>query len=223
MTMYQEVPGYPSYRVGDDGSVWTRWARCPRGGFGTGFRTYLGDTWKTVNPWIRAGYRSVQLYVGDGVSKRLNVAPLALMAFIGPCPLGSEACHENGNRTDDRLCNLRWDTRKANASDRVRHGTQIHGERHKLAKLDRGQVREIRLDRAAGRCYRDIATRFQVSKTLVFRVCRGLAWRRVVECDEAQADVAVAWVKAAMIDGMVPLIAPIPVEVEASIGKTWGG
>ncbi len=45
----------------------------------------------------------------------------------------------------------------------------------------------------------------------------------VVECDEAQADAAVRWVKAAMIDGMVPLIDPIPVEVEASIGKTWGG
>ncbi len=45
----------------------------------------------------------------------------------------------------------------------------------------------------------------------------------VVECDEAQADAAVAWVKAAMIDGMVPLIAPVPVEVEASVGKTWGG
>ncbi|MCE9560426.1 MAG: DUF3987 domain-containing protein [Planctomycetes bacterium] len=45
----------------------------------------------------------------------------------------------------------------------------------------------------------------------------------VVECDEGQADAAVAWVKAAMIDGMVPLIAPIPVEVEATVGKTWGG
>ncbi len=45
----------------------------------------------------------------------------------------------------------------------------------------------------------------------------------VIECDEAQADAAVAWVKAAMIDGMVPLIEPIPVEVEVTCGKTWGG
>ncbi len=45
----------------------------------------------------------------------------------------------------------------------------------------------------------------------------------VVECDEAQADIAIAWVRSAMLDGMTPLVNPIPVEVEVSIGKTWAG
>ncbi len=45
----------------------------------------------------------------------------------------------------------------------------------------------------------------------------------VVECDQAQAGGAAAWVRQAMLDGMAPLIHPIPVEVEVKIAQTWGG
>jgi DNA polymerase-1 len=45
----------------------------------------------------------------------------------------------------------------------------------------------------------------------------------VVECDRAQADAATAWLKQAMLDGMAPLIAPVPVEVEVKVAHTWGG
>lgn len=45
----------------------------------------------------------------------------------------------------------------------------------------------------------------------------------VFECDEAEATTVAAWLKACMVDGMAPLIAPVPVEVEVSIGRTWGG
>jgi DNA polymerase-1 len=45
----------------------------------------------------------------------------------------------------------------------------------------------------------------------------------VIECDEAQAEAALAWLKQAMLDGMAPLIDPVPVEVEVKVGRTWGG
>jgi DNA polymerase-1 len=45
----------------------------------------------------------------------------------------------------------------------------------------------------------------------------------VVECDEAEADAAAAWLKQAMLDGMAPLVEPVPVEVEVKVGRTWGG
>jgi DNA polymerase-1 len=44
----------------------------------------------------------------------------------------------------------------------------------------------------------------------------------VVECDADQAGAAAAWVKQAMLDGMAPLIDPVPVEVEVKVGRTWG-
>jgi hypothetical protein len=45
----------------------------------------------------------------------------------------------------------------------------------------------------------------------------------VVEVPETHAEVAKAWVAKAMTDAMAPLIDPVPVEVEAKVGKTWGG
>ena len=45
----------------------------------------------------------------------------------------------------------------------------------------------------------------------------------VIECDETQAEAVAKWLKAAMIDGMAPLIDPVPVEVEVSVARTWGG
>ena len=40
---------------------------------------------------------------------------------------------------------------------------------------------------------------------------------------QPDADRAAAWLKRAMLDGMAPLVTPIPVEVEVSVGLTWAG
>jgi DNA polymerase I-like protein with 3'-5' exonuclease and polymerase domains len=45
----------------------------------------------------------------------------------------------------------------------------------------------------------------------------------VVEADASQAGVTAAWLKAAMLDAMAPLIDPVPVEVEVKVAPSWGG
>jgi DNA polymerase-1 len=46
----------------------------------------------------------------------------------------------------------------------------------------------------------------------------------VVECDQADADKVGVWLRQAMLDGMAPLIDPVPVEVKVSEpARTWGG
>ena len=49
------------------------------------------------------------------------------------------------------------------------------------------------------------------------------AAKKLVECDEERQDETAVWLRAAMRDGMAPLIDPVPVEVEVSAGRTWGG
>ena len=51
------------------------------------------------------------------------VHALVLQAFVGPKPEGMEACHADGDKRNNAVENLRWDTRSENAKDRVRHGT----------------------------------------------------------------------------------------------------
>lgn len=75
-----------------------------------------------------AGYRYVSLSK-LGAVKKFNVHVLVLEAFVGarPSPL-HQCCHGDGDRTNASLTNLRWDTAKANQSDRWLHGTQCVGD-----------------------------------------------------------------------------------------------
>jgi DNA polymerase I-like protein with 3'-5' exonuclease and polymerase domains len=45
----------------------------------------------------------------------------------------------------------------------------------------------------------------------------------VVECDRVQAELAEKWLIRCMLEAAVPLLGPVPVEVTASIGASWGG
>jgi DNA polymerase-1 len=45
----------------------------------------------------------------------------------------------------------------------------------------------------------------------------------VVECPEADAERSTEWLRKCLLDGMGPLVAPVPVEVDVKVGRTWGG
>lgn len=89
------------------------------------------------------GHLGVKLCVGDRAST-VAVHRMVLLAFVGPCPEGMEACHNNGIASDNRLENLRWDTHHSNNQDRRAHGTYAKGEQHPMAKLTPEQVQGIR-------------------------------------------------------------------------------
>lgn len=66
-------------------------------------------------------YKTVPLYI-EGRQTPKIVHRLVLESFVGPCPDGMEACHNDGNPHNNRLDNLRWDTHTENMYDVVRHG-----------------------------------------------------------------------------------------------------
>lgn len=73
-----------------------------------------------VNP--KNGY--VQFVLSkDARSFYLYAHRMVLEAFVGPAPEEMEACHGNGIRDDNRVENLRWDTRSNNHADKLAHGT----------------------------------------------------------------------------------------------------
>lgn len=119
MTNWLPVPGWEgNYEVSDEGDVRSldRVVTLPNGQK----RSYKGKLLKpTVN---RLGYPMVVLS-RPGEQRTMKVHRLVLTAFVGPCPDGMEACHNNGDRGDARLENLRWDTHSNNQYDRRRHGT----------------------------------------------------------------------------------------------------
>lgn len=68
------------------------------------------------------GTLSVGLYDGAGKRSTQRVCQLVLEAFVGPRPQKLDCCHWNDNPADNRLENLRYDTRSANQCDAVRNG-----------------------------------------------------------------------------------------------------
>jgi hypothetical protein len=111
------VPGYEGlYEVSDQGRVRSLDRRVATA---RGDRITRGQVLK---PSPSRGYQIVPLSK-KGVARRTSVHLIVLAAFVGPRPSGLECCHGNGVRSDNRLENLRWDTRSENQRDAVRHGT----------------------------------------------------------------------------------------------------
>lgn len=69
-----------------------------------------------------SGHLTVALYA-NRARQDVQVHWLVLEAFIGPRPEGLDGCHWDDDPANNRLDNLRWDTRAANVRDSVRNGT----------------------------------------------------------------------------------------------------
>lgn len=167
MAQFRDAVGFDGYRVGDDGSVWGR-RRHPGNPSGE-WREMAGDL-------DRDGYRRVNLYIEGRLVRRL-VHRLVLEAFVGPCPPGMQGCHNNGTRTDNRLCNLRWDTSSGNQRDRFAHGTHLLCERNPRAKLTHADVEAIRESYDRGQSQQAIAKRFGVGQSQISRIIRAQSWK----------------------------------------------
>lgn len=76
----------------------------------------------------RSGHLRVAL-CRDGKVRRWFVHRLVLTAFLGAPSIEMQACHNDGDPTNNVLTNLRWDTASANARDRLRHGTNDRANR----------------------------------------------------------------------------------------------
>lgn len=168
---YREIPNFPNYRVGDDGSVQSR--RPNRN------RKYGKGQWQPLAVRLHQnGYQIVSLYQ-DGKGIRCFVHRIVLEAFIGPCPPDMQACHNDGNRINNRLANLRWDSRKANERDKIRHGTRKGfgpGSINGMAKLSEADVLEIRALHASGLKQREIAERFGVQRSRISQIVNRIGW-----------------------------------------------
>lgn len=75
--------------------------------------------------------------------RTIYVHTLVLNAFVGQRQDGFVACHNNGDRLDNRLSNLRWDTQRGNLLDRKSHGTSFDCERNPSSKLTRRQALKL--------------------------------------------------------------------------------
>lgn len=90
---------------------------------------------------------------------------------------GMHAAHTCGNSLCVNPKHLRWATPQQNIDDKARHGTNVHGEQHHMARLTVRDVHAVRRNRAAGYSLAELARMFGVSKSQVHRIVGHKNWR----------------------------------------------
>src|SRR5574343_69230 len=178
---WRDIPGWSGfYQVSDIGSVRsiTRTVHIfnPHGVVSA--RTYKSKLLKLSVG--KNGYPWVSLTSPLHGRWRVYVHKLVTLTFIGPCPVKYEVCHNDGNKLNNALSNLRYDSRSANSLDRHKHGTMpdYRGEKARSAKLTKQEVEWIR--KSIGHIsIRSMAKKFNVHHSTVLNIIHRKTWSHI--------------------------------------------
>lgn len=158
-----EAIGFPEYEVSNFGNV-----RRLKKSVGT-------RPFKKVNPWIvKNGYEMVVLSTPEK-RKYFLVHRLVYQSFNGLCD-GLDVCHNNGVKTDNRLVNLRSDTRKGNMSDIYKHDTHIRGERCGTNKYKTEQIISFKEDLVNGMSIVGAARKNNINTSTAYNIKDKRTW-----------------------------------------------
>jgi hypothetical protein len=139
----------------------------------------LGNV-RSVDRWVDGRWKlgkllAQRLNKGTGyptVTLRYEIATvhtLVAAAFIGPRPTKHDVAHTDGDKTNNRVVNLRYATRKENCHDMVAHGTRTK-------RLSIEQVTEIKKSLLKFENQYDIANRYGIDQSNVSRIATGKNW-----------------------------------------------
>lgn len=178
---YLPVQDFPGYLVGSDGSVWSCWKKQGRN------PAIMTDEWVRLKltRGTRGGYLQGCLS-RRGVTKSFQIHVLVLTLFVGPKPSKRhQACHfPDKNIHNNSVTNLRWDTAKGNAADRIAHGTQVRGETQGSALLTDESVVMMRTKwRRQQSSIQDLSEEFGVCKTSVWNCLTRKTWAHIGDDD----------------------------------------
>lgn len=179
---WKDIPGYEGYyQVSTWGNVRSldRYVKCNRGSV----RIAYGKPVKIFRA-PKTGHSFVNLQK-ECKHYGARVHRLVLETFVGPCPESMEGCHfPDRNGANNRLENLRWDTRSGNVQDMLIHGTHkkpgFKGEECSHTILTEGHVRQIRRLYAEGWRMSQLARRYpQVSRTAIGYIVHRKTWKHI--------------------------------------------
>jgi len=166
---WRDIPGYENrYQASNLGRI----------------RSVMRKNVKVLKPYKDSAGRAIVSLAKSGGKRRPFLSHRGVLAaFVGPCPEGMECCHNNGDPWDNRLENLRWDTRKANKLDSIRHGTvarnnceAFYGTANKSSKLTDCDVRRIREAKKFGARNVDLYKLYGINRASMDALLRRDTW-----------------------------------------------
>lgn len=169
--VWKDVPSFPGYQCSNLGRV--------RSFKGQG-RSGIQSTPHMLRPGDRPnGYRFVVL-MKNGTRNNRSLHNLVMLTFVGPKPRGLEIAHNNGDKRDNRLSNLRYCHKHENEYDKVQHGTS-----HKQFKLDEEMVLHARNvvrkhgQKGKTKIIQELAEHAGVALWTMYDAVHGRTWRHL--------------------------------------------
>lgn len=170
------IPFAKGYEVSNLGSV-RSFRRSIRMGYGFGTKSVIVKEPRSLRLYNNRGYLYVKL---SGVRSPSSISRLVLLAFVGPCLIGEQCAHLDGDKLNNKLTNLAWMSAKENNSHKLMHGTAQKGERASRAKLNNNSIKQIKALKATGIYSKVIAKSFGVTPSTIDKIIRGESWSHVV-------------------------------------------
>ena len=156
---WKDIPGYENkYQVSDLGRVkgLDRVVKTKNG------RTQYKKGTILKNKMGTNGYYYVCLYKNNK-QKTFMIHSLVALNFIGDRPYKNDICHINWNRLDNKVTNLKYDTRTDNFNDMYRQGKK--NPKGKLSVEDVLEIRKMRKEENVP--YKELAIMFGVSESTI--------------------------------------------------------
>lgn len=153
----------------------------------------MGRLRRVSTKHILSPYRHRDGYVEYNVrvNKRLvhiKAGRAVLLAFKPHADADNlHAAHLDGDRTNNRLSNLKWKTAVENEADKAKHGTKNTGERHGGCRITDADLALMREDRRTNLLsYRALAKKYNISPTHACSLVRG-QWRREMTTERSRS------------------------------------
>lgn len=166
MEIWKDIKGYEGrYQVSNLGRVKSleRYVKCGTNGNG---KKKVNEKILKAGAYCKTGHVSVVLGRGGNGQP---VHSLVAKAFIGERPEKHNVCHNDGNPKNNKLENLRYDTRSNNNIDVFKHGRTMGA-----SKLSLDEVKEIKKLLARGHMTQSaIAQQFEVSASTLSKIALG--------------------------------------------------
>lgn len=153
------VPSAPGYFACEDGHIWRRGSR-------------------RVAMTNGRGYLRIKVSVKN-TQRDAYIHRLVCEAYHGPCPEGMQCRHLDGDRKNNRPCNLQWADKKTNEADKAGHGTLMRGDGHASSKLTGEVVMYARQCATDGETVASIADRLGVGYGALNDAVRGRRWKHL--------------------------------------------
>jgi len=160
-----KIQGFENYELDELGQIWS----LPK-------KTRKGVRMIKALKHPKTGYMYVDL-CKDGKVKKFTVHRLVALNMIPNPENKLQVNHINGNKTDNRVANLEWNTRSENQKHSISIGLRsAKGIKNSQAKLTEKQVLEIR---KSAHCLKTLAQKYSVSISTISEVRNNKIWTHI--------------------------------------------